>query len=96
MKNKKHCPDTYDDILIKQSRSIIFPSKGGEVSNEFCSQTCAKIVSRKIVSRRGDLEIKNFRCLKTKFGASKTTRGMHCSLARNYIRFFEFSIIHGV
>ena len=41
------------------------------------------------MSRRGDLEIKNFRYLKTKFEATKTTHGVHCSS----VLYTEFSII---
>ena len=43
----------------------------------------------KSVSCRGDLDVENFRCLKTKSKASKTTHGMHCSL----VLYTEFSVI---
>ena len=41
------------------------------------------------MSCRGDLDVENFRCLKTKSKASKTTHGMHCSL----VLYTEFSVI---
>ena len=44
------------------------------------------------MSCRGDLEIKNFRYLKIKFEASKTTHGMHCMHCSSVL-YTEFSII---
>ena len=33
-KKQENCPGTYNDILIKQSHGIVFPTKGVEVTNK--------------------------------------------------------------
>ena len=92
LKTKRNCPVTCDDILIKQSHSIIFPSKGVEVTNKVYLTKFTKtkqILTKKSVPQSGDLEVNNFRCLKTNFEASKTTYVLHCCL----VLYVEFSII---
>ena len=39
-KKRKTLSSSYDDILIKQSRSIIFPTKGAEVTNKLLLTSC--------------------------------------------------------